>query len=178
MTNLKHRIARTRKTAAVPAHSLRSATMADARLLLDWRNDTQTRANSRQHGLVVWHAHLDWLATVLCDPARELLIAELNGVAVGTVRLDTREDDTVLSWTVAPEHRGKGLGRRMVELAVDRVPHRRLTAEIAIGNERSMAIAKAAGFQLDHSAGDMMVWLRPRLTGSARGGESLAHGGD
>jgi len=140
---------------------LRAATLEDARLLLDWRNDAETRANSHNRDAVPWDAHRAWLAAAIADPARELLIAERDGVAVGTVRFDRAGDDTVLSWTVAPAQRGRGVGRAMVRRAVERVPEARLRAEIVASNARSIAIARAAGFRLSETIGDMTVWRRP-----------------
>src|SRR5260221_7665796 len=59
----------------------------------------------------------------------------------------------------------------MVQVAVDRAPHRALSSEIAVGNQRSMAIARAAGFQLNRTVGDMMVWRRPRQSSLSPVGE-------
>jgi RimJ/RimL family protein N-acetyltransferase len=130
-------------------------------LLLDWRNDPETRANSRRHEAVPWDIHLAWLAAVLGDPTRELLIAECDGMAVGTVRFDHDRDGTMLSWTIAPARRGQGLGRTMVRHAIERVPAGRLRAEIAASNARSIAIARAAGFRRSETIGDITVWRRP-----------------
>jgi len=138
-----------------------AATLADAALLHAWRNDAETRANSHNRDAVAWDDHLAWLAAVLADPARELLIAEQDGTAVGTVRLDREGDDTLLSWTVAPARRGRGLGRTMVRCAVARVPAARLRAEIAVSNARSIAIARGAGFRLSETIGDITVWRLP-----------------
>src|SRR5579862_6545931 len=55
---------------------LRPATIADAQILLQWRNDPQTRASSYDQSAVKWDSHMYWLGTVLVDPARELVIAE------------------------------------------------------------------------------------------------------
>lgn len=140
---------------------LRAATLEDAELLLDWRNDAETRANSRQHDLVPWDSHVIWLAALLADPARELLIAERDGRAVGTVRFDRERDETALSWTIAPAWRGQGLGRAMVRCAVERTPTARLRAEIVASNARSIAIAREAGFRPSETIGDIMVWRRP-----------------
>jgi UDP-2,4-diacetamido-2,4,6-trideoxy-beta-L-altropyranose hydrolase len=140
---------------------LRTATLDDAGLLLDWRNDAETRANSHQHDAVPWDIHMAWLAAVLGDPARELLIAECDGMAVGTVRFDRDRDGTVLSWTIAPARRGLGLGRAMVRCAIERAPAARLRVEITASNARSIAIARATGFRMSETIGDITVWRRP-----------------
>jgi len=140
--------------------TLRPATAADARLLLSWRNDMLTRANSRDRDIVSWEAHQAWLTAVLADPARELLIAERAATPVGTVRFDRTETGIELSWTVAPERRHQGIGRAMVALAVAHRPGARLRAEIARGNRASISIARAAGFRLDGETVAMTIWVR------------------
>jgi RimJ/RimL family protein N-acetyltransferase len=139
---------------------LRSGMLADAYLLLGWRNDAVTRANSGDHSEVCLDGHVTWLARVLADPERELLIAEVDRVAVGTVRLDRLGAEYVLSWTIAPQWRGQGLGGAMVRLAVERARGRRLRAEIAPSNEASLAIARALGFRMSRTIGQMTVWHR------------------
>lgn len=134
---------------------IRRATMHDARLLHRWRNDPLTRATSVDGGEVAWETHLAWLEASLGSPTRTILIAESDGVAVGTVRIDAGPE-TELSWTVAPEQRGKGHGTRMVALAA---PAGRLIARIKRDNLASRHIAEAAGFTL-RDDGALQTWVR------------------
>ena len=134
---------------------LRPATMADAGLLLRWRNDPATRAASVNPAEVGRQEHLAWLEASLRSPTRTLLVAELDGAPVGTVRID-RGAETELSWTVAPGHRGKGLGKAMVQAAV---PEGDVVARIARDNAASQAIALAAGFTLEED-GALQRWRR------------------
>jgi len=142
--------------------ALRAATIGDAQLLMQWRNDPQTRANSHDRGAVKWDSHMHWLGKVLVDPSCDLLIAELDGVPVGTVRIDRGTDESTLSWTIAPEWRGRGFGRRMVRLASERVSGRPLRADIRQDNVASQAIARAAGFEMTETHGQMTEWHRER----------------
>src|SRR5437879_8578358 len=97
---------------------LRGANELDAERLFDWRNDPLTRANSLNTDLVTWADHTRWLSASLTRPDRDLLIAERDGQALGTVRIDYLADSRELSWTVAPECRQQGIGKQMVRLAV------------------------------------------------------------
>ena len=67
----------------------RPAVMADADLLLAWRNDSATRSQSINTDIVERSAHLAWLKSSLSTPNRQLSIAEVEGKPVGTVRADT-----------------------------------------------------------------------------------------
>lgn len=120
----------------------RPATLADAPLLLAWRNDSATVAASRVQAAVTAHDHVGWLERTLADQARRLMIVEWNAPAhqvhtapfhddpvpwcptcvereaVGTYRLDGVGGYRVeVSLIVAPVHRGRGLARQIIELA-------------------------------------------------------------
>lgn len=97
----------------------RSANMRDAAALLDWRNDTTTRLNSRTHEEVSREDHVRWLSGAIASPNRHLLLLEEQGEPVGTVRWDREEGDFweqvwEVSITVAPRHRGRGLAVGML----------------------------------------------------------------
>lgn len=67
---------------------LRPATMDYADALLAWRNDPATRALSHNKDAAGRNGHMDWLARSLANPDRRLLIAERDGVPVGTLKAD------------------------------------------------------------------------------------------
>jgi hypothetical protein len=67
---------------------LRPAAMTDTSLLLGWRNDPQTKANSRNTERVRLAEHQQWLAQTLQNLDRQLYIAEVDGTPLGTVRAD------------------------------------------------------------------------------------------
>ncbi len=90
---------------------LRPATIQDADLLLEWRNDPETRSASHKTAVVQREEHISWLLKTLDNPSRRLLIAEENEVPVGTVRADFSDGVYELSWTVAPDARGYGVGK-------------------------------------------------------------------
>jgi UDP-2,4-diacetamido-2,4,6-trideoxy-beta-L-altropyranose hydrolase len=141
--------------------SLRPAALSDAGLLLAWRNDEQTRAASHHREPVPWEDHMDWLRRSLADPLRSLWIACRGNQPVGTVRAD-REGDagpTTLSWTVAPDQRGSGVGRAMVQLAAQGLSGP-LHAEVKAGNAASARIAEAAGLQAAERVGDTLHFRR------------------
>jgi spore coat polysaccharide biosynthesis predicted glycosyltransferase SpsG/GNAT superfamily N-acetyltransferase len=95
--------------------SVRRATMADARRLMDWRNDPATRAVSRRSAEVTWEDHVAWLKSSMLRDDRLLLVAEDGHGPVGTVRWDRVADhEWEVSITVAPPRRGQGLARRLL----------------------------------------------------------------
>lgn len=127
--------------------NLRIASMDDARLLYEWRNDPLTRASCFSTAEIDFASHCLWLACSLASDTRKLYVAVIEGVPVGTTRCDFADGVSQLSWTVAPEARGKGHGMRMVRLLAERIPGP-LRAEIKAGNAASERIALAAGMTL------------------------------
>jgi RimJ/RimL family protein N-acetyltransferase len=126
--------------------NLRPATIEDAEMLLRWRNDPETRANSFVTAEIDLATHLNWLRQSLGMSGRRIFIGLHEGVPVGTVRTDFGNERIEISWTVAPEVRGQGLGKKMVCDAVEFLNHPpTLFARIKNGNVASEKIARAAG---------------------------------
>ncbi|WP_422924754.1 GNAT family N-acetyltransferase [Singulisphaera sp. PoT] len=125
----------------------RNATLTDAELLFAWRNDPETREHSHNTGLLEFEKHVAWLEATLANPRRDLRIAEWKGIPVGTVRIDLLDDGCELSWTVAPESRGKGIGKQMIKSAVEGLSGA-VFAEIKAGNIASSRMAEYAGMEL------------------------------
>ena len=102
-----------------PHPDLRPADASDSEDLLAWRNDPETRANSRSTGPVDAATHQTWLAHALADPNRRLWIAEAAGEKVGTLSVIRLEDGRAeFSITVAPNRRGRGIGIAMLRAGV------------------------------------------------------------
>lgn len=93
---------------------LRPAEITDSADLLRWRNDPDAVRFSRTGRAVDASEHENWLAQSLDDPATRLVIAELDGEPVGQLRVDVHDATGTVSIAVAPEHRGRGLGRRLL----------------------------------------------------------------
>lgn len=139
--------------------SVRTATLDDCQMLLEWRNDPLTRSGSRNSELIDEKSHRKWLSESLANPKRRLLIACVKSEPVGTVRIDFA-DQCEVSWTVAPSARGKGLGAKMVELVL-RDFERPLVAVVRSTNRASLRIAKTVGFVQVKCEGDWLTLHRP-----------------
>lgn len=109
---------------ANPGLVARRATLEDARLLWEWRNDPATRAASRHREPVSWPDHLAWLEASLTRSDRKLFMVddEIGLGPVGTVRWDRApgfgdEPEWEVSIAVAPERRGQSLARPLLFVA-------------------------------------------------------------
>jgi len=148
---------------------LRPANLADGELLLAWRNDAETRAASVDSAKVEPAGHRKWLAGSLASGDRCLMIAEVVGKPIGTVRADRCGDGWELSWTVAPDARGLGYGARMIcQFAA--LLAGTLSARIKPDNRASIRIAEATGFVAvgASTGGDLLRFVRAPDRGAPR----------
>jgi UDP-2,4-diacetamido-2,4,6-trideoxy-beta-L-altropyranose hydrolase len=154
----------------------RPAAMADAELLLKWRNEPAVREMSRSPEPIADRDHRAWLAAVLDDPRRTLLVLECQGRPVGTVRFDRTADAAEISVTLDPAARGGGLGTRAIaettELELAARPElRAVVAEVQTRNLPSLRAFERAGYERAPraaAAGNTLL-LRPRRS-PLRGG--------
>lgn len=138
--------------------------MADAALLLRWRNEPYTRAMSMSTGEVALTDHERWLERKLGDASCELWIGEHEGVPVGQVRFDTIEPGVVeVSISVDRDRRGAGLGLLLLESAIARreLAATRLRALVRAENEVSLRLFSLAGFAQTDRSGAAIVLERP-----------------
>ena len=141
------------------AIKLRPASLDDADLLLAWRNDLQTRLSSHNTREIGREEHLAWLAETVSNPSRLLMVAEEGGVPVGTVRADREDGVYELSWTVSPDARGRGVGKRMVALFASQISGP-VRAEVKPGNTASIRIMEYAGLQFDREENGVLHYRR------------------
>ncbi|MDX2175700.1 MAG: UDP-2,4-diacetamido-2,4,6-trideoxy-beta-L-altropyranose hydrolase [Candidatus Sumerlaeia bacterium] len=94
---------------STPGIQMRPASMDDAELLLNWRNDPLTRLMSLSADEVTLEEHLRWLEGTLKRTDRELLIGEFQGEAVGLGRHDYfGQNDSLLNINMNSLARGRG----------------------------------------------------------------------
>jgi RimJ/RimL family protein N-acetyltransferase len=136
-----------------PAVEVRRATMADAELLLRWANDPVTRAAGFRPEPIALSEHLAWLERRLASPGCRVYIGLRDGVPVGQTRLDRGESGaTEVSIAVAPEARGRGVGRGLLAatMAAGRADAGlgvvTFSARVRPDNAASVALFRGAGF--------------------------------
>lgn len=135
--------------------------MDDAERLFEWRNAPSTYQYFRTPEPTDWDGHIKWLASSIERADRQIFIAEIGGEAIGTGRLDHDGDAIELSWTLAPESRGKGYGLPLVAALV-KVAGPGAVAEIHAGNIASQKIAARAGFSRSTRGGFETWTLTPQ----------------
>ncbi len=129
---------------------LRRASIEDAELLFQWKNDKATIENSISKRGVTMEEHLKWLEKVIENPNRQLFIMDVDGTPVGQLRLDLEGSSAEISYGLGAEFRGKGLGRLLLEQAetlAEVFAISTLTAEVLPHNAASQKLFKSLGFE-------------------------------
>ncbi len=94
---------------------LRPAVADDRDRLLGWRNDPVSVQCSETGREVRPDEHRAWYAAKLDDPGTRIWIGEVDGVAMGMIRLDVRAAEGRVSIALDPNHRRRGLGGQLLE---------------------------------------------------------------
>lgn len=92
-----------------------------------------------------------------------VLVAESDGQLVGVAQRGWRGDDPVLyKLYLHPDHRGAGLGPRLVAALIGQLPENtdRFYVEHPIANQRAGAFYEREGFRMD--------WIEPSSSGEPR----------
>ena len=96
---------------------LRKVTMADAKLLLDWRNESSVRNNSFHSEIIAYEDHVNWLTKKIADPSEIMQILMLGDTPVGQIRLSKDNEGFEISYSLDKEFRGRGYGKEIIRLA-------------------------------------------------------------
>lgn len=118
----------------------------DAGLLLQWRNDPETRSASVQRAVVTAAEHARWFQQKLADPRCQILIGFVDGVPVGQVRFDLSDGEATIAIVVAPAERGRGHGASLLREGCRAVSASRFVARIRPENTASLRAFAKAGF--------------------------------
>jgi N-acetylneuraminate synthase len=139
-----------------PAISLQPAGPEDEGRVWVWNNEPDTRRASLRSDIIPWHDHRHWFAARLADPQTSLWIVQTpTDGAVGSVRIERRAEEDVLSIACTPGVRGQGIGARAIAAAAEQ--HARsgrgtvLVAFVKPDNAASLRAFERAGFVRDGS---------------------------
>lgn len=134
---------------------IRLATLDDSEKLFRWRNHQNIREVSRNTGVIGWQEHQRWIASVLANPKKMLLIGHHAGSPVGVIRFDVESDEVVeISIYLVPEDLPPGLGRSLLHsaeqwIATNHPEIHKIRAQILGVNERSQRLFAGAGYQIE-----------------------------
>jgi spore coat polysaccharide biosynthesis predicted glycosyltransferase SpsG/RimJ/RimL family protein N-acetyltransferase len=133
---------------------LRPVTLEDAELLYEWLSDPVTRAASFRSAPVPWSRHFAWLTDAMRSSSVAIHIGEVDGKAIGVVRLEREGERATISVTVAPASRGQNRAVPLIDAGLEVARHARVKwvdAFIRQENVPSRRAFASAGFtELTH----------------------------
>ena len=136
---------------------LRQATEADMKLLFDWANDSEVRANSFNTKTISWEEHCNWLKDRLLSPEAMLYILLVDNVPAGQVRLEKYSNVWRISYSIAKTYRGHGYGKAMLAMMenwlIEHGLNLELRAEVKADNNSSRHIFMGLGYHESLFAG-------------------------
>ena len=133
------------------------ASMDDAALLLKWRNDPLTRSMSVATEEIDWESHIEWLTGKISRNDSDIYVVHHKDLPIASIRCEQKEGYSEISWVMAPEHRGRGLGKQMLLEFVRRYKNKYL-ATIRIENIASQKICTFAGFNNFTNDGGLLFY--------------------
>ncbi len=129
---------------------LRKANERDKKILFDWANEPETRANSFHQEEISWEEHTEWYGRVMQAEDVLLYIAMDFMKPVGQVRLNIEDNAGRISYSVDEECRGDHLGQRMLALLEKETAGKvtRLVAQVKPDNMASRQNFEKLGYKL------------------------------
>lgn len=126
---------------------IRPATAADSDVILRWRNIESDFRHYRSDGPVTAIEHAAWFSGRVASWG--FWLAEQDSVPAGSVRVDVDGESGIVSIVVDPDHRGRGVGSRLLEWAAREARDQgltRLVAEIHPANVASISLFERCGY--------------------------------
>jgi RimJ/RimL family protein N-acetyltransferase len=142
-----------------PVVTLRPATLDDARVVFDWRNDSDAQANSFSTEEFSFDHHVNWMKPRLDEFHPEsIYIAEVKGQSTGKLwpigygRVKFTISTGMISLVVSRAFRSKGYGQQIIKGLTDITTHagRVPLATIKKDNVASRRAFEAVGFVVHH----------------------------
>jgi RimJ/RimL family protein N-acetyltransferase len=130
----------------------RRARACDESMLLEWANDPVTRQSGFAPQAISTSTHHTWFRDRLRNPdgCCFYVVEHSSGVPIGQVRFERSGDGWEIHFALAPEYRGRGLGCKMVNAALEKMRHETdgglVFGQVRQGNLPSRRLFQRLGF--------------------------------
>lgn len=140
--------------------SLRDADIGDAELLFNWANDIAVRANSINQEPIIWENHLNWFTSRLNDSETKILILTSGGDSLGQIRIDLIDGFWNIDYSIDSQLRGKGLGKEIVRLLINKFESYKFKATVKKQNKASINVFVNLGFKKEQIESDVFDYFK------------------
>ena len=135
---------------------LREAEQMDIGLLFTWANDPAVRLNSFTTDPIPYEDHRKWFEHIMADDKVLQYIMMDDENPVGQIRLNIENDSAEIGYSIAAAYRGRGYGRKILQLIVDEVKKhhpeiKTLIAKVKPDNKASKKLFESEGYEMKYS---------------------------
>lgn len=116
----------------------------DSKFIFDWSNDYITRLNSLDQRKIGFNEHKIWFNRKILENNYFFMV--LQDEPVGTFRLDVNKKTCNISLNISPNHRGKGIGSKILLYILNNFNDKLLEASVKKSNLYSTKIFTKYGF--------------------------------
>lgn len=134
---------------------VRRASLNDCKLYYEWVNDSMVRSSSYNSEPVPYPAHEQWFKKRLIHADSFLYVVEVAAQPIGQVRLEATVDSVVVNFSLAAEHRGKGLGLALLSSVLSehrKKDSRRIIAFVKKSNQASAQLFRYLSFKEEEAS--------------------------
>jgi RimJ/RimL family protein N-acetyltransferase len=144
---------------------LRVVEAKDVDVLFSWTNDPDVRKNSFNQEKITYEVHCNWFRKKIADPNVIMLIAEIDEIPAGQIRLEgTVNEEWGINFSIANEFRGKGIGTRVLKEAGEYISRTKgpscLIGKVKAQNIASQKAFYYSGFLLRKTEEDVLTFFK------------------
>ena len=127
------------------------ASFENSKLLYDWAMDKEVRKNSFNSDEFSYESHCKWLEKQLNNKDCDIFLFKVNDEFVGQTRLYYEDNEAIINYSIAKEHRGKGNALLMIEKVIEYVFQNNISidtfvAEVKLDNIPSIKVFEKLNF--------------------------------
>ena len=130
---------------------IRETGQEDLMIYFNWVSDPEVRKNTINKDCITLENHKKWFSKHLASNDCHMYIIESEGQPIGQVRFDLEGYVGEISYSLDKTHRGKGLGKQVITMAIDELVSigseiKELQARVLKTNTPSIKIFEKLGF--------------------------------
>lgn len=131
---------------------LRNATIEDVDIIYEWANDKVVRENSFNSKEINYSEHRCWYNSKINSSSTLFFVMMCGDTPVGQVRLELKDKEALVNYSIASQYRGHGLGKLMMKLVEEKInleyrDIEKLIAEVKQENDYSKNVFIKLGYK-------------------------------
>ena len=113
-----------------------------------------TRKASFFEVFIPWEEHVEWFNSRIADQNHYFyIITDSQEKPIGQIRFSVKSDNAVISFSIAPEFRGFGIGTKALKLGTQKLFQESnvnaIIAFVRVDNQVSLKVFQKAGFVIE-----------------------------